>query len=474
MRQCIIITGMLTGEEAKGGTAQFIAYFTDAHDALRSGGSQSGHRATLLDSRSIVHTHFNCGTLDGLPSYVTECMVVNPLRLWEEIEELETFGVNGFELMTIHQDCLTVIPYHRFLSRFREIMRGQNKKGTIGTGNGEAILINRIKPELTIRARDYDNPEQLRTKVAGIRDYALQEAFNVLAAMDVHEVDEEAHDELKLLHDQQLIEPIVKLLLATGRNFTIDDDIRLRAILDAPGTIVCEGTHGVLHHPRMGFVPHITQIDPTGMDIIQLLKKQGYQGKIRRLGVFRAYTTRQGAGPMVTDDPAMKVCLPAGQEGKDNDWLGPFRVGALDMVALKYAIAICGGAKAFDGFMLSYADALTAFGGTWPVCQAYSYGGTETDLETYFELDSSGQIIGIKVHPDNGDEAHLEHQRSLTQRLWDCRPIITTLQTEPPKDLEAVLRQYIQQQTGVPVVAVSYGPAKEHRHMVHGYERLFI
>ena len=69
-----------------------------------------------------------------------------------------------------------------------------------------------------------------------------------------------------------------------------------------------------------------------------------------RLGVTRAYLTRHGPGPFVTEDPTLELPEPHDRAGQ---WQGPVRVGHLDAVALRYAVEACGG---IDAVALTHLD----------------------------------------------------------------------------------------------------------------------
>src|SRR2546423_786100 len=80
------------------------------------------------------------------------------------------------------------------------------------------------------------------------------------------------------------------------------------------------------------------------------------------LGVVRTYTTRHGAGPLVTESAALSASLPDAYN-VDGPWQGGFRVGHFDAVAHRYAIEVSGG---IDALAVTHADVDIS-----GVCRAY-------------------------------------------------------------------------------------------------------
>jgi adenylosuccinate synthase len=69
-----------------------------------------------------------------------------------------------------------------------------------------------------------------------------------------------------------------------------------------------------------------------------------WRGVLTAAGIssIRAYMTRHGPGPFVTEDPVLTRRLPDLHNGT-NPWQRKFRVGWLDLVMLRYALAVTGG-----------------------------------------------------------------------------------------------------------------------------------
>ena len=66
--------------------------------------------------------------------------------------------------------------------------------------------------------------------------------------------------------------------------------------------------------------------NPNDWTMAQLLDEAGYTGDLTRIGITRAYATRHGAGPLVTEDAALTHALPDASNSF-GAWQRGFRVG---------------------------------------------------------------------------------------------------------------------------------------------------
>jgi len=467
-RNFVSVNGIALGEETKGNTVQSIVRKLNAHTVWRSGGWQGGHHIIHDDGREAALSFFGAGTFEGAQTYLMH-MVISPAELFQEAVELEQKGiVNALELITIDQDCLSTTPFHSGISRIREILRGNDRKGTIGKGVGEAIR-DSVNPTLTIRAGDFRDRAKVERITENVRRLKLAQAEELIAN---HQgpIPPEVYDELEILKDEKLAGLFAEACKYLADLVSITDDDYLRDLLSRKGSIVNEVSHGALHHPWYGFVPHVTQIDPTSQDVIETVRSHDYQGHIRRVGVVRSYLTRHGAGPLVSFDQKMTRELTETHNNAVNDWLGEFRTGSFDIVALTYALSISGGPKAFDGLVISYLDVLSQRK-EWQACEAYDYLGEADDLGDYFYLEGN-KIVGIKLHPNTRDEGHYKHQLRLTELLKNCRPILRTVTAEPGQTLEQAFISYVESKLGVPLVGKAYGPKVKDRPFLPSFDEI--
>jgi hypothetical protein len=123
------------------------------------------------------------------------------------------------------------------------------------------------------------------------------------------------------------------------------------------GPCVFEGAQGVLLDEWRGFHPYTTWSTTTFDNVA---------ASARRLParVLRCFTTRHGAGPMVTEDARFALVDPHNPTGP---WQGAFRVGHFDAVAHRYALEVAGGV---DGLALTHLDVAAATP-SLRICRSY-------------------------------------------------------------------------------------------------------
>jgi len=162
----------------------------------------------------------------------------------------------------------------------------------------------------------------------------------------------------------------------------------------------------------------------------RLLGEAAYPGRVVRLGITRAYATRHGAGPLVSEDAGLTAALPDAANGF-GAWQRDFRVGWLDLVMLRYAREVVGPLDALAVTCLDRLAELPAI----QVCRQYQC-----------------EDISIERLTPAADTNDLDYQAALTQTLARCRPILT-----PVTDNDA-LQALVSDELHVPIGLISTGP----------------
>lgn len=355
-----------------------------------NGGAQAAHNVITTDGRHHTFAQFGSGTFTpGVVTHLSRYMLVDPLSLAAEAAHLADVGVPGaLERLTVDGEALLTTPYHRAANRARTTAV---LHGSCGMGIGETAAY-ALTWEDAPRAYDCRSPARLRRRLTLLRDRLFAE----LGPLDGVPGVEECADAFAAFGERVWI---------TGEDF-------LPGLLRA-GPVVFEGAQGVLLDERYGFHPYTTWSTTTFANALTLLAEAGADAL--RLGVLRAYQTRHGPGPFVTEDPLLDRPEPHNRHGR---WQGAFRVGHLDTVALRYALEVCGGA---DALAVTHLDAPAPL-----VCHAYD--------------------VGERIAP----AADLAGQEALTDRLMTARPRYVPMGEDPVAVIEAAL--------GVPVTLRSYGP----------------
>lgn len=423
-----IVVGLGFGDEAKGATVDHLCAGGGVAAVVRfSGGAQAAHNVVVGGAHHTFR-QFGSGTLAGVASYLSRHVLVSPEALAAEAVELEALGVRDpLGLVTVSPDALVVTPVHRAANRTREDLRGGARHGSCGLGIGETrwydlaasagLREGEVLEEISapadvsaaaIRVRDCLDPAVLREKLVALADF-----YEPLLALGVHEAPS--------------VRQMAVTLLEFGRAVAIEpDSLFLRSAAER-GSLVFEGSQGVLLDEWRGFHPHTTWSTVTPAPAQALLASAGLErGEV--WGATRAYATRHGAGPFPTEDASLAGVLPEPHNAY-GDYQGDWRVGHLDLTLLEYAARVCRAAGGLDRVAVSHLDVVEAAGGAAGVSR---YGSLELD-----PLEDLG------------------HQRALTAQLLDSRPVIEAIDGDVASVISGAL--------GVPLGSVSYGAGRADR-----------
>jgi adenylosuccinate synthase len=376
------------GDAGKGTVVDAICANRPVRAVLRfNGGAQAAHNVLTESGRHHTFAQFGSGTLRGVPTHLTRFMVVDPLALAAEANALG----NPFELLTVDGDALLATPWHRAANQRRERARGDARHGSCGLGVGETVAYALTHPDAP-RVADVLSRTRLRRRLTAVAAD--------LGPMGVP------------------LDDVVDAFLAFGRAVAIVGAEHTGRLL-REGPCVFEGAQGVLLDEWRGWHPHTTWSTATFANVAELCPS------FRRLGVVRTYTTRHGAGPFVTEDPALD--LPEAHNGV-GEWQGAFRTGHFDAMAHRYAAEVAGGV---DGLAVTHLDVPERCPDL-RVCTSYTLDGEPW----------------TRIAP--GPERDLDHQAALTARLERARPG----PLHRPDDWAGEIGSLL----GAPVVLESYGP----------------
>ncbi len=459
-KKAFIAKDLGPGDGGKGGTVHKICVATRAHTVIKEGGAQGNHGVRTAAGESFCFSQFGCGTFEGAHTHISPLFVLEPYRLLHEGDRLrnEWRIDNIFEMMTIDKTALCATPYHTTASRLRELYRKKNPKGTVGVGIGEAVRDAEEAPELAIHAGDLAKPH-LYEKLEAIRARKRAELAPILDDLGSlpPEDRQAAKQEIELLEDDEFSLRIVSHYLRLRSLVKIvDPDYLATEILSKDGTVVIESSHGILTDRLFGFSPHTSWLRTLPDRSIGLLQNCGYDGRIVKLGVTRAYQFRHGAGPLVTHEPSLVEKLLPGSTKDDNRWQGKPRAGMLDFVSLRYSIDVCGGPEFFDGIAVTWFDQISDWG-LWKFCDGYE----NADDPEFFEAPSR---IKVQRHSDHWEQ--LAHQRRLTERLNNCRPGRTfsvDVRDVGQRDLCDLCASTFEERLKVPIKMISFGPTENDR-----------
>ncbi|MFT3887424.1 MAG: adenylosuccinate synthetase [Arachnia sp.] len=437
LRQAVVVVGLGYGDESKGATVDYLASaLPDTAAVVRwSGGTQAAHNVRH-GPRHHTFRQFGSATLLDVRTILRAPMLVNPLLLDAEAADLAKLGVRDpLGLLTADANCLVTTPIHAAMNRAREILRGAGRHGSTGLGIGETVAY-----DLAVRtgarrgqlvgnfACPADAPALPALRMGDLRNRrATVAALDALAAFARPLL--EQVDDPDAAHDG--VDDLARRLTDVAAAITVDDDIP--ALLDATlaaGSVIFEGSQGVLLDEWHGFHPHTTWATVTPRSLVAELEAAGHRAYV--LGLTRPYATRHGAGPLPTEDPALALPEPDNGPGR---YQGGWRIGHLDLPALRYAARIAG---QIDGVGVSHLDLLPGS----EVCVARTWAGEPDPLRP----------------PATHD---LAATQNLTAAAFAARPDLEPL----PADERGVLA-LIADAVGAPVALTGHGPRRIDRRLV--------
>lgn len=419
-----MVIGAQFGDEAKGKISDFLS--AQARYVVRSaGGPNTGHTIQLPEGMVVLH-QLACGVLrHNVVGVSGPGMVLQPMKLEEEIQDLERRGLLKGEVV-ISDRAHVLLPIHEIEDAWQDDLRAKKnptaKLGTTRRGIGPAYEDRYGR--WGIRMGELSRPAVVR------------ERLELLYAVKAHVPDLPPIDKVAA----QLVETGARLAPYVRGTETLLWDAIARG--DA---VLLEGAQSTLLDIDFGTYPYVTSSHPTsaGAMVGSGIPPTDLDSVV---GVAKAYCTRVGAGPFPTEDPGERGEFLQRVGGERGATTGRARrTGWLDLVLLRYAARLNG----FTSLAITKVDVL---GGeeTVPVCVEYLLPDGST-VHDGLPLDAADLS---KVHPVYEQLAGWPpfHER-LKERL----------RREGASALPSPLRHFldfITQETGVPVEYVGYGPSR--------------
>jgi adenylosuccinate synthase len=440
MAHVILTVDLGFGDAGKGAVVDQLTRAYGAHTVVRyNGGAQAAHRVVTAEPtpREHVFSQFGSGAFAGAATHLARFMRLDPLAMLAEARHLRELGLaDPFASTTIDAGALVITPFARAINRLRELARGGGRHGSCGMGVGETVADHLRHGERVLFAGDLADPAAVAAKLRFIREISLAKLGELRHALPD---DEATERELAPLTDPTWIEWLEAGYADFAATARIVPGEHLREILARPGTVIFEGAQGALLDEWRGFHPFTTWSTTTLENADLLLAEAGHGGRTTRLGITRAYATRHGAGPLPSEDAGLTRALPDARNGH-NAWQHGFRVGQLDLVLLRYAIAIVGGIDYLAVTCLDRAAALPEL----QLCARYRCEGEEI------------AALAPARAPD------LAHQERLTALLARCRPVL-----EPVDGPQALLAR-LAAELGAPIGLTAWGPAAADQSLLMG------
>ncbi|MSQ36013.1 MAG: adenylosuccinate synthase [Dehalococcoidia bacterium] len=421
-----VVIGGQWGDEGKGRVVDFFA--RDCSVIARySAGSNAGH--TIVNERGRFALHLvPAGIFYGQKiCIIGNGMVIHPQALVNEITMLEERGVDTSQLLVSNR-AHVVMPWHPVIDRLDEQLRGEHAIGTTGTGTGPAF-VDKVG-RLGIRTIDLVTPEALEQKLRFVLDYKNAVITKLYGGEPLRY--EAVRDECRTFGE--LLRPYIADTAAVVQ----DAEERGEQLL-------LEGAQGALLDLDSGTYPYVTSSVPASIAAGACIGVGlGPRAVARVVGVYKAYQTRVGHGPMPTelfdaDGDALREHGRAQGTGEYGTTTGrPRRCGWFDGVLARYTARLNG----VSSVVLTRLDVLAQFDRV-KICTGYELGGQRVDTLP-------------------GALTEMTALEPIYEELPGWREEISHVRTFG--DLPPAARRYVQrveELLGVPVDMISVGPERE-------------
>lgn len=318
-----VILGGQWGDEGKGQITDTLARDVDIV-ARATGGSNAGHTVINEQGKFAVHLIPSGIFTPGIICVLGNGMVIGPQTLIKEMDALAAHGIDLSRLF-ISDKAHVVMPYHPMLDALEEERRGEAAIGTTRRGIGPAYMDKMARSG--IRVADLLNEEALRARLAFLLPYRNDQFVKIFNA------------------EPLALEPLVAEMLGYGerlRPYVRQTEILLQDALDEGKHVLVEGAQASLLDPDFGTYPFVTSSSPTAAGAC-LGTGIAPSQVTTVLGVFKAYCSRVGAGPMPTEltNTTGDLIRERGREYGTTTGR-PRRTGWFDAVAARYVVRLNG------------------------------------------------------------------------------------------------------------------------------------
>ncbi len=414
------VLGAQWGDEGKGKIIDFLS--RDADIVARfAGGNNAGHTVFNDDGQFSLHLVPSGIFWPQALCVIGNGVVVDPDVLLGEIEGLLNRGIDISDRLVLSERTHLIMPYHVMLDGLAETARGGDALGTTRKGIGPTYSDKAARTG--IRAADLLDLESLMPRLESILDYnnALISKIYGASPLALDDVFEKCRGWAERL--TPLIAPVEQIV---------------HDALEDGKSVLLEGAQGALLDLDHGTYPFVTSSNSTiGGACIGLGIPPGHISGI--IGVFKAYSTRVGAGPFpseLQDETGDKIRDLAQEFGTTTG--RPRRVGWFDSVAARYSTQVNG----YTSAVLTRLDVLDGFDSV-RICTAYEHNGER--MERF-----------------PGGFAALEHCKPVYEEHpgWDSPTASVTRLEELPKEARSYVDR-LQELIDCSIDIISTGP---HRH----------
>lgn len=409
-----LVLGLQFGDEGKGKVVDFLA--ANADIVVRfNGGNNAGHTVVAGDKKYKFHL-MPSGAVSGKLCCLASGVAINPKVLVDEIEALEKEGKKV--KLVIDARAQIIMPYHILLDGAKEAS-SKKKIGTTKRGIGPCYADRAARTG--IRFSEFVDLERFKERLKAVLPFKQKE-------LNAYGIACPAEEEILKEYER----PCRKLKQYLG-----DVSVVLSDALKEGKNVLLEGAQGFFLDNDFGTYPYVTSSHPgTGGALIGIGIAHNSLNRI--IGVAKAYCTRVGSGPFVTE-LSDKLADSIREKGKEYGTTTgrARRVGWLDLVMLRTACRING----ISELAITKLDVLAGIE-KLKICYAYALDGKE-----------------LKEVP--ADTALVEKCRPIYKEFegFELPEKINSIEDLPAQAKEYL--KFIEKECNVRIGIVSYGPERK-------------
>ncbi len=343
----LLVLGCMWGDEAKAKIVDYLAGPAD-YVVRFQGGSNAGHTIVTEGKKYVFHTVPSGILYPKIKCLIGAGVLIDLESLAHELEALKQAGVAiGKSRLVIDFRAALVLPLHKELDSAHENQLGTSRIGTTRRGIGPAY--SDLTARVGIRLEDLEHPQYLFKRLAQLYEY--------------HNID--------ITPDQIELEAARLLVLWKSlKKYLGNVEKILYEANKKDKNILFEGAQGALLDLNFGSYPYVTS-SRVMTDAIGTGTGFSARRVDEVMGVYKAYCTRVGEGPFVTeltDDIATRIRTIGNEFGTTTG--RPRRIGWFDAVMGRQSARING----LDHFAITCLDVLSGLK-ELKICHAYEYKG---------------------------------------------------------------------------------------------------
>lgn len=343
----LVVIGAQWGDEGKGKLVDMLAEDFDIVGRF-NGGNNAGHTVIYKGEECKLHV-IPSGVFENKKLVIAQGAVFDPEVLLSELRFCKKHRLK-LDLMIDYRVNL-VMPYHRLMDKANEIWKGKKATGSLHLGIGYCYEDRNNRSG--IRCEDLLYPAILKEKIFTLfplKKKIIEKAYGLKTTLNAN-----------VIYRRMLFFAKLLKLFIDDVSFFLNKNLGRKSML-------FEGAMGTMLDGQFGTYPYTVANNTISSSIFSYLGTAAFPIKV--IGAVKAYTTRVGGGPFVTEqknqigETMQRVGVEFGAtSGRKR------RCGWLDLNIVRYSHRL----NNFSSLVLTKLDVLSALPEI-KICVAYKLG----------------------------------------------------------------------------------------------------